>query len=144
MIDGTLLQHQGTYYLFHKEEEFGALKGERRAIRLATSFSLEGPYTIYDGPLNRGESGGQIVPVITEGPSLLLDPQGKGWLLLYDFCMGNDYGASHSLDLRRWREEADVSFPPNARHGSVFVISPEELGSLQEVFELSENESGRG
>ncbi|MDQ3812675.1 MAG: glycoside hydrolase family 43 protein [Armatimonadota bacterium] len=134
VIDGTLLLHDGTYYLFHKEEEFGAARGERRAIRLATSPNIEGPYALHDGPLNRGAHGGQIVPVITEGPSVMPDPQGRGWLLLYDFCMGNDYGVSRSPDLWRWSEESEVSFPPNARHGSVFAITPEELARLQEAF----------
>src|SRR5687768_14819449 len=31
VIDGTILENKGTYYLFHKEEEFGAKTGERRA-----------------------------------------------------------------------------------------------------------------
>ena len=137
VIDGTLLLHEGTYFLFHKEEEFGAQRGERRAIRLATSDSIEGPYTVHDGPLNRAESGGQIVPVITEGPSVMPDPLGQGWLLLYDFCMGNDYGVSRSPDLWQWSEEADVSFPPSARHGSVFSITSDQLAQLQEWFASS-------
>jgi hypothetical protein len=82
VIDGTLLEHGGTYYLFHKEEEFGAKTGERRAIRLATADRLEGPYQIYRGPLNQG----QIAPVITEGPAVMPDPTKPGWLLLYDYC----------------------------------------------------------
>src|SRR3712207_8594761 len=40
--------------------------GERRAIRVATSRNLEGPYNIIEGHLNKG----QIVPVITEGPTV--------------------------------------------------------------------------
>ncbi|MBV9470912.1 MAG: glycoside hydrolase family 43 protein [Abitibacteriaceae bacterium] len=137
VIDGTLLLHNGTYYLFHKEEEFGASKGERRAIRLATSPSIEGPYTLHSGPLNEGAHGGQIVPVITEGPAVMPDPQSDGWLLLYDFCMGNDYGISYSPDLWQWREESDVSFPPNARHGSAFAITEDELMGLQRAFSAS-------
>ena len=134
VIDGVLLQHESTAYLFHKEEEFGALKGERRAIRLATSDNLEGPYTLHDGPLNRSAHGGQIVPLITEGPAIMPDPQaayGEGWLLLYDFCMGNDYGVSRSTNLYDWSVEPDVAFPPNARHGSVFTVTGEEFARLQ-------------
>ncbi len=54
VIDGTLVEHKGTYYLFHKEEEFGVRTGERRAIRVATSRRLEGPYKIVEGHLNKG------------------------------------------------------------------------------------------
>ena len=131
-IDGTLIEHEGTYFLFHKEEEFGALKTERRAIRLATSSSPDGPWTIYQGPLN----GGQIVPIITEGPSVLPDPTGEGWLLLYDFCMADGYGASHSSDLFHWRElpPDEVAFPLAARHGSAFEVSPDEFAAVQKAF----------
>ena len=131
VIDGTLLKDKGTYYLFHKEEEFGAHTGERRAIRLATSEHLEGPYRIFDGPLNDG----QIAPVITEGPSVMPDPLGTGWLLLYDFCMRNDYGISSSPNLTQWTIEQDVTFPPDARHGCVVRITPEEATRLRRAFE---------
>ena len=135
VIDGTLVEHGGTCFLFHKEEEFGAQKGERRAIRLATSSSPDGPYSIVEGPLNDG----QIVPIITEGPSVLPDPSGEGWLLLYDFCMADGYGVSHSNDLLNWRElsEGEVSFPIGARHGAAFEVSAEELAALQKAFATS-------
>jgi hypothetical protein len=80
VIDGTIIKDKNTYYLFHKEEEFGVKTGERRGIRVATSDKIDGPYKIYDGPLNRG----QIAPTITEGPSVMKDPILPGWLLLYD------------------------------------------------------------
>ncbi len=134
VIDGTLLKHNGIYYLFHKEEEFGVRTGERRAIRLATSDKLEGPYQIYDGPLNHG----QIVPVITEGPALMPDPSGAGWLLLYDYCMSNDYGVSASADLKHWTIERDIAMPPDARHGSVNRISQAEAARLRLAFEDSQ------
>ncbi|PQV63527.1 hypothetical protein B1R32_11188 [Abditibacterium utsteinense] len=138
-IDGTFIEHAGTYFLFHKEEEFGARKGERRAIRLATSASLDGPWTLVDGPLNEG----QIVPIITEGPSILPDPSGEGWLLLYDFCMGDDYGASHSRDLLHWQElpASEVSFPLAARHGSAFRVSQDEFSVLQKAFPATKSHS---
>lgn len=135
VIDGTLIEHGGTHFLFHKEEEFGAQKGERRAIRLATSPSPDGPWSIVQGPLNAG----QIVPIITEGPAVLPDPQGQGWLLLYDFCMADGYGVSHSGDLLHWRElpAREVTFPLAARHGSAFEISQAELEALQRAFSSS-------
>jgi hypothetical protein len=130
VIDGTLLEHSGTYYLFHKEEEFGAGTGERRAIRLATSVKPEGPYTIIEGPLNKG----QIVPVITEGPTVMKDPARPGWLLLYDYCMTDRYGASRSTDLVHWTVEDDVSFPPEARHGCVTLLTPAEANAVLEYY----------
>lgn len=130
VIDGTLLNCDGTWFLFHKEEEFGATTGERRAIRLATAKRLEGPYTIFEGPLNQG----QIVPVITEGPSVMLDPLKPGWLLLYDYCMTNGYGVSTSPDLTHWAIEEATSLPPDARHGSVARVTAAEAAALRAAF----------
>ena len=130
VIDGTMIEHDGTYYLFHKEEEFGAITGERRAIRLAISNKLEGPYTIIEGPLNQG----QLVPVITEGPSIVKDLLKPGWLLLYDYCMTDRFGASYSSDLINWSIEDDVCFPPEARHGSISILKPEEAKKLIEAY----------
>lgn len=137
VIDGTLLEHEGTYYLFHKEEEFGVKTGERRAIRLATSKHLEGPYKIIEGPLNSG----QIVPTITEGPSVIPDPQKASWLLLYDYCMTNDYGISASPDLVHWTLVDSITTPPDARHSSVFRLTPEEATRLRELYTPSEEKN---
>jgi hypothetical protein len=129
-IDGTLLEHEGTYYLYHKEEEFGVKTGERRSIRLATSKNLEGPYSIVEGPLNKG----QIVPVITEGPTIMKDPLQPGWLLLYDYCMTNRFGVSSSPDLVHWKVEENVSFPSEARHGCVSLLTAEEAKALMKTY----------
>tara|TARA_R110002049_G_scaffold9962_2_gene49690 strand:+ start:76054 stop:77142 length:1089 start_codon:yes stop_codon:yes gene_type:complete len=131
VIDGTLFEHEGTYYLFHKEEEFGEKTGERRAIRVATSKNIEGPYQIIEGHLNDG----QIAPVITEGPSIMKDPLNPGgWLLLYDYCMTDRFGVSKSSDLTHWNIEKDVSFPSGARHGSALLITREEAEALLKAF----------
>jgi hypothetical protein len=130
VIDGTLLKHKDTYYLFHKEEEFGAKTGERRAIRLATAKSLTGPYTVVEGQLNKG----QLVPVITEGPTVMKDPVKPGWLLLYDYPMTNGFGASYSPDLINWTVEEGVQFPADARHGCVSQLTAEEATTLVERY----------
>jgi hypothetical protein len=130
VIDGTLLKNGKTYYLFHKEEEFGARTGERRAIRVATSSGIEGPWTILEGPLNKG----QIVPVITEGPASIKDPLKPGWLLYYDYCMADRFGVSYSPDLTHWEIVEDAVFPPDARHGSVTTIKPDEAEILLKTY----------
>ena len=129
VIDGTLIKEKSTYYLFYKEEEFGVKTGERRAIRLATSKKPEGPYAIYEGPLNKG----QVAPTITEGPNVMPDPVNKGFLLLYDYPMADRYGISSSADLTRWNLEKNISLPPDARHGSVSRITSGEARALQKL-----------
>ena len=130
VIDGTILEYEKKYYLFHKEEEFGERTGERRAIRVAVSDSLEGPYAIIDGPLN----GGQIVPVITEGPSAVMSKDGSCWFLYYDYCMTNRFGVSVSADLLNWNIVEDASFPFEARHGTVSVITAGEAEKLRKAY----------
>ncbi|HKG06112.1 MAG TPA: glycoside hydrolase family 43 protein [Pedobacter sp.] len=130
VIDGTVIRHKETYYLFHKEEEFGVKTGERRGIRVATSKKIEGPYKIHNGPLNKG----QIAPVITEGPSVMKDPVKPGWLLLYDYPMVDQYGISTSADLFHWTMEKDITMPPDARHGSVSKLTKAEAKALREAF----------
>ena len=129
VTDGNMLEYEGKYYLFHKEEEFSPATGERRAIRLAVADALEGPYAIHEGPLNQG----QIVPTITEGTSIMPDPKGTGWLLLYDYCMTNRFGESSSSDLQNWEIVKEISFPKDARHGCVLTVSPAELESLKKA-----------
>lgn len=130
VIDGTLIKHKDIYYLFHKEEEFGVKTGERRAIRVATSKNVEGPYKNFEGPLNKG----QIVPTITEGPSVMKDPTKKGWLLLYDYPMVDQYGISSSSDLFNWKIEKNVSMPDDARHGSISKLTAAEAKALLAAF----------
>lgn len=130
VIDGTLITHKGIYYLFHKEEEFGAKTGERRGIRVATAKNIEGPYQVYEGPLNKG----QIAPTITEGPSVMKDPLKNGWLLLYDYPMVDQYGISSSIDLFNWKLEKNTSMPDDARHGSVSRLSAAEANALLKAF----------
>ncbi|MHA4893287.1 glycoside hydrolase family 43 protein [Pedobacter sp. PWIIR3] len=130
VIDGTLIKDKGTYYLFHKEEEFGMQTGERRGIRVATAKNITGPYTIFEGPLNKG----QIAPTITEGPSVMKDPSKPGWLLLYDYPMVDQYGISSSPDLKNWTIEKNTSVPADARHGSISHITPEEAKALRQAY----------
>lgn len=140
VIDGTLLKQDGSYYLFHKEEEFGEKTGERRAIRLAVSKKLEGPYTIIDGPLNDG----QIVPVITEGPTVEKDLVKPGWLLLYDYCMANRFGVSYSPDLKNWTIEEDITYPSEMRHATISIIKPEEAKKLLKAYPITKTKTLTG
>ena len=57
-----------------------------------------------------------------------------GWLLLYDYCMTNRFGLSSSSDLSHWSVEEGVSFPPDARHGSVARLTASEAERLQGAF----------
>ncbi len=62
------------------------------------------------------------------------DPLKPGWLLLYDYCMTNRFGASYLPDLIHWTVEKDVSFPSEARHGCVSLLTPEEAKTLIKTY----------
>lgn len=122
VIDGSLLRHGNRWWLFHKEEEFGPETGERRAIRLAVSDNLEGPYETIGEP---------IAPTITEGPCAVADPVEPGWLLYYDYCMADGYGLARSGNLVDWTPVVESDFPEGARHGSVSELTPEDAPLFQ-------------
>jgi hypothetical protein len=124
VIDATILPYEGRHYLFYKDERFGWQHGEHRFIKMAVGAELEGPYELVTEEA--------ITPSITEGPSVMR--LGDRWQLVYDYCMDNAYGASVSTDLLHWQLDPGVSFPANARHGSVFWVTPEELAALRAHF----------
>ena len=74
------------------------------------------------------------MPIITEGPSVMPDPQKSGWLLLYDYCMSNHYELSSSLVLIHWSIEESVDFPLDARHGSIARLTAAEVARLRAAF----------
>ncbi|MCD8269195.1 MAG: hypothetical protein LUD46_12610 [Parabacteroides sp.] len=51
--------------------------------------------------------------------------------------MTNRFGASYSDDLIHWSVEEDVSFPSEARHGCVSVITSEEAKKLMEAYPVA-------
>ena len=126
VIDATLLSHNGTWYMAFKDERFGYEHGEHRYVKIATAPALDGPYTVATGP---------VTPSITEGPSLFqIRDAPPRWALTYDYCMGNDYGASVSDDLLHWERVSDALFPPSARHGSVFAVTKVELAAARDHY----------
>ncbi len=121
VIDGTLRHALGKWWLFYKDERgYNAEGTPNKAIRLAVSDSLYGPYE----PV-----GGLLTGHLSEGPAVFWW-QGK-WYLAYEYFMAGRYALSESDDLLHWRELEDVHFPETARHGSFCVISRAELERLQ-------------
>ena len=103
VIDATLIPHQNQWTMIFKDERFGHRHGEHRFLKAATARDLEGPYTVATE---------NITESITEGPAVFEAAPGR-WLLVYDWCMANDYGASESDDLIHWKPlpAAEINFP---------------------------------
>jgi hypothetical protein len=126
VIDATIAPSQGLFFMIFKDERFGDVFGEHRALRVAMSDQLDGEYTVLTEA---------ITPVITEGPTVMPVPHRDEWYLYYDFCMDDRYGLSRSTDLTRWDPVEGADFPPNARHGSICPVTNEELDRLTSVWQ---------
>lgn len=122
VIDAHIQENNGTYYLFFKPDTLDATK----CVRIATARNLKGPYTIMtDG----------ITSVVTEGPQLMHRPDLGRWYLYYDYAYENRYGVSTSTDLLNWDKVEDISFPPDARHGSILSLSGEQVRLLTDFWQ---------
>ena len=111
VIDATLAEVAGRYALIVKDET--KLPVAKKNLRVAWADQAEGPY---------GPASPPFSPDWVEGPTLL--KIGDSWTIYYDEYTRHRYGAIRSTDFETWNEITDlVQFPPDARHGSVFVVS---------------------
>lgn len=109
VIDATMLQADNRTYLIVKDE---TLKPIHKNLRLATSPSLEGPFTDVTPPFTRSW---------VEGPTAL--KVGAQYIVYYDCYTEGHYGAVSSPDLKHWTDiTAQLSFPAGARHGTVLEV----------------------
>ena len=118
VIDAFLVQENGKYLLFYKDE---TLHPEaKKNILLAVGDSPAGPFT--------------SPKVIShenwvEGPTAV--KIGDKWIVYYDCYTKGRYGAVESGDLETWTDITDkIHFPKDARHGTVFRVKPEILENL--------------
>jgi hypothetical protein len=122
VIDATLAPNGGEWLMFVKNETVQP-KTEKN-IRLVRAPAPEGPF-------------GEASPPITgdywaEGPSAL--KVGGEWRVYFDKHMLNAIGLVRSRDLKTWEDVSDkVSFPKDARHGTVLAVSREIVARLLEA-----------
>jgi hypothetical protein len=109
VIDATLIQDGDRYALVVKDETRHPLP--KKHLKVAFATSAFGPFTGITPPIS---------PDWVEGPSVVR--VGSGFHLYYDEYTRRHYGAARSEgDLRVWNViRSGLSFPPGARHGTVF------------------------
>ncbi len=118
VIDGSLVEHNRTYYLFLKDE---TRYPPQKNIRLATASSVEGPYTAASEPIT-GD-------YWAEGPTAI--KIGEEWVVYFDKYMDHRMGAVSSPDLQNWTDISDsIIFPEGTRHGTVLKVSRKVLDKL--------------
>jgi hypothetical protein len=121
VIDATILESRGKYYLVFKDERPEPL---HKYIQIAEGPSLEGPWKILTGPITESWS---------EGPSAVaLDGQ---YVIYYDHYRDpRRYEAIRSGDLIHWTSITDqISFPAGCKHGSFLKITPEEKARIEKA-----------
>jgi hypothetical protein len=120
LIDATIIKHQGSYFMFMKDEA-----PEQKNLRVVSSPSL----------LGKGAWTGESSPALTgtepaEGPAPLL--RNGQLLLLFDRYAGGGLGALRSRDLMAltevasWEDVSSSVFAAPIRHGSVIEL-PEDV-----------------
>ncbi|MGB3801848.1 MAG: family 43 glycosylhydrolase, partial [Lewinella sp.] len=117
-IDGDIIYHDDTYHLFFKTEDRG------KGLKIATSDSLTGPYTVGDEFIQQ-----TTFPVEGSGVFKLIDSD--DYILMYDMYTKGEYQFTRSSDLENFTvvdEDVRMNFHP--RHGTVIPITNTELDRL--------------
>lgn len=125
MIDGAILEKDGLYYLFVKNENSAPAE---KNIRV-TSHTAP-----YDFPTEVSE------PITgdywAEGPAPL--QVGDQVYVYFDKYRQREYGAVRSRDMQHWEDVSDsIAFPNGTRHGAAFTVSKSMLDNLKKESNLA-------
>jgi beta-xylosidase len=118
VIDATIQEHAGTYFMFFKDE---TRYPPQKNLRFATSTRITGGYTPPSQPIT-GD-------YWAEGPTVI--KHGDKWKMYFDKYTLHKYGLLESTDLRQWKDVSEkLTVPAGLRHGTVIKISKAELSKL--------------
>jgi len=119
VIDATILQTRGKYYLVFKDERLDPL---RKFIQIAEGESLEGPWRNISEALTESWS---------EGPSAV--QVGGEYIIYYDhYREPRRYEAVSSTDLVHWSSVTErMSLPEHAKHGSFLKVTEAEMARIE-------------
>ncbi|KEO75694.1 glycoside hydrolase family 43 protein [Anditalea andensis] len=118
VIDGTIIKEEGEYIMFVKDE---TREPAEKNIRITRSKQLTGGY----GPASEPITGDYWA----EGPTAA-KVEGQ-WVVYFDKYIDKKMGAVASSDLENWTDISEkITFPKGTRHGSVVMISRDELAPL--------------
>lgn len=120
VIDGTIIKVGGEYIMFVKDE---TREPAEKNIRITRSKQLTGGYGAASEPIT-GD-------YWAEGPTAAkVDGQ---WVVYFDKYIDKQMGAVASPDLKNWTDISEkIKFPKGTRHGSVIMISRDDLAPLLE------------
>jgi len=129
-IDADIVAHNGTNYLFYKDER-GANDDKPqlyKALKVATSKTL-------DFNSFQSNSTEYITDHEVEGPACIKDLKQNKWYLYYDYYFkGGIWGCSYSDNLASgvWTKMPDHQFrlPQGVRHGNAVIVKQSELQKI--------------
>lgn len=119
VIDGTIAECGGKFYLVHKDERQTPVK---KNLRLATSDMIEGPYSPPTAPFTKDW---------VEGPTVL--KIGDEYTVYFDCYRDKHYGAMKTRDFQKWEDvTAQLVMPAGVRHGTALEVPEALIKALQE------------
>lgn len=121
VIDATMLQAKGRFYLVIKDETKVPVK---KNLRLAVGDAPEGPF---------GKAGAPFTGDWVEGPSAV--QIGDEFFVYFDhYASPQYYGAVKSRDLEKWEDISKaVSLPKGARHGTALWVNEAVVARLSQT-----------
>lgn len=123
VIDGAIIEENGLYYLFVKNENSAPAE---KNIRVTSNAKP------YDFPAEVSES--ITGDYWAEGPAPL--KVGDYVYVYFDKYTQQKYGAIRSKDMVNWEDVSDtVSFPSGIRHGTAFTVAESVLDNLKKAQE---------
>jgi Glycosyl hydrolases family 32 N-terminal domain len=119
VIDASIVPDGKKYIMFLKDE---TRIPPQKNIKIATSKKLTKGFSAPSVPITGN--------YWAEGPTTL--KIGNTWVVYFDKYRDHKYGAVQSTDLKNWIDVSDkISLPKGIRHGSIFMVSEEELEKLK-------------
>lgn len=122
VIDATLLQHEGSYWMFLKDETL--LPNAEKNIKIAKSDQVLGPWSKATEPISHNW---------VEGPTIC--KVNDAWIIYFDQYTQGKMGAIRSTDLTDWTDISDsIQFPEGTRHGTVLKVNKGIVEAIQQQF----------
>lgn len=120
VIDGAILDKDGIYYLFVKNENSSPAEKNIRVVSNDEPFGF--PVTVSETITG---------DYWAEGPAPL--QVGEYVYVYFDKYRDHKYGAVRSKDMKVWEDVSDsIVFPAGIRHGTAFTVSEDMLSGLLE------------
>ncbi|GGP77422.1 immunoglobulin-like domain-containing protein [Saccharothrix coeruleofusca] len=132
VIDSTVIEHDGVYYRYTKDERSNTstapcgkfILAEKSAQLRGTSYDFVAD-CVGKGAIRQGE-----------GPTVFKSNTGQKWYLFIDEFGGRGYVPFETTDLAsgRWTPSTDYQLPSRPRHGTVLPVTAAELDRLRGAF----------